>query len=150
MLFFLHHGRAFIGNTSWNEAEHSSTIPENVRRVISYTQLTFNGTLVLQVLFWCSTRKPQQFGAPDVTTNTGNSFKQSEEVTTVIRLWRSRNSQNIQLSINGKDHLPFVFSPTVYHTMLQLPCEKAIYKQRNLTICTVLIKVSSGLKKKKR
>lgn len=146
MLFFLHHG----GASSETPAGMRQSIEAQFQKceVISYTQLTFNGTLVLQVLFWCSKRKPQQFGAPDVTTNTGNNFKQSEEVTTVIRLWRSRNSQNIQLSINGKD-LPFVFSPTVYHTMLQLPCEKAIYKQRSLTICTVLIKVSSGLKKKR-
>lgn len=41
-------------------------------------------------------------------------------------------------------------SPTVYHTILQLCHEKAIYKQWRLTICTGLIKfLSSELTKKK-
>lgn len=68
-------------------------------------------------------------------------------MTTIITLWRSHC--NIQLFIHGRDRLLFVPSPTVYHIILQLPHEKAIYKQWRLTICTGLIKWIFWINKKK-
>lgn len=119
---------------------------KNVRWVISYTKVHL--TDVQMALWSCAFSPSAQSRAnpfrlvprhPEhVKTNTGNNFIQLEEVTTVVRLWRSHC--NIQLSVNGRDRLPFVPSHTVYHIILQLPHEKAIYKHWRLTICTGLIK----------
>lgn len=107
-----------------------------------------NGTLVLWVLLWCSKQlKPLQLANPKhVKSNTGINFKPLEEETTIVCLWRSHC--NIQLSVNGRDRRFFVPSPTVYHTILQSPHEKAIYKQWRLTVCTGLIKHIFWIKEK--
>lgn len=110
-----------------------------------YTLLTFkwhSGPAGFSPGAWTpSTRYPEH-----VKTNTGNRFKQLEEVTTIICLRRSHF--NIQLSVNGRDHFLFSPSPTVFHTILQSPHEKAIYKQWRLTICTGLIKHIFSIKEK--